>query len=121
MSQLPSAFVEVCIYEVKPEKTPEFEQLLQKVANHHRSFPGVRDVRYIKRTHRPRDFASARKGVPPSRLTRTPTFVTYVLYWELDDELAHGKATESGLEQFLSEFRRCLVTPPKVILGERIL
>jgi hypothetical protein len=113
-------FVEICIYEVKPEKTEEFEQLIERVAKHHRGFPSVKDVRYMKRTHRPASFASTKKGEPPIRLTRKPKSITYVLYWELDNEITHGKATRSGLECFFTEFVRCLVSAPKIILGERI-
>lgn len=118
MSKVP--FVEVCIYEVKPEKTEEFERLLERVAVHHRDFPGVRDVRYMKRTHRQGGFSSVKNGEPPIRLTRTMGSVTYVLYWELDSDMNHGKATKSGLEHFFKDFRRCLVSTPKIILGERI-
>jgi len=45
------SFVEVCIYEVKPDRTQEFEELVENVAKHHRDFPGVKEVKYIKRTH----------------------------------------------------------------------
>jgi len=114
------SFVEVCVYEVKAHKTEEFERLIERVAKHHGDSPGIRDVRYIKRTHRQGDFASVRKGEPPIRLTRAPKSVTYVLYWELDNEIAHAEATKSGLEHFFKEFTRCLVKPPKIILGERI-
>ncbi|MFA5771711.1 MAG: hypothetical protein WC974_03165 [Thermoplasmata archaeon] len=113
-------FIEVCIYEVRPNKTLEFENLIQRVADHHINFPGVKDVRYMKRTHRPGDFASVKKGEPAIKLTRAPKSVTYVLYWELDNEITHGKATKSGLEHFFKEFTRCLITTPKIILGERI-
>ena len=34
-----SSFVEVCIYEVKPEKLDEFEILINDVVEHHKSFP----------------------------------------------------------------------------------
>ncbi len=115
-----SSFVEVCIYEVKPEKVEQFEALVQRVAKHHREFPGVLDVRYIKRTHRQGDFASVKAGKPPIRLTRKPQSVTYILYWELRDEVVHGQATCSGLQQFFKEFTRCLITTPKIMLGERI-
>ena len=113
-------FVEICIYKVKPERTEEFEQLIQRVVDHHRAFPGVREVRYMRRTHRPRDFTSAKKGLPAIRLTRKPKEVTYALYWALDDEMVHGKATKSGLEHFFRDFTRCLVTTPSMILGQRI-
>jgi hypothetical protein len=120
MSGKLGSFVEVCIYKVKPDKTLEFEDLVARVVKHHREFPGVRDVRYVKRTHRSGDFASAKKGLPAIRLTRRPKEVTYVLYWELDDEVAHGEATKSGLEHFFRDFARCLVTTPNMILGQRI-
>ena len=113
-------FVEVCIYEDKPERTKEFEQLVERVAKHHRDFPGVKDVRYMKRTHRPSSFASAKKGEPPIRLTRKPKSISYILYWELNNEITHGNTTKSGLERFFREFVRCLVSAPKIILGERI-
>jgi hypothetical protein len=113
-------FVEVCIYEVKPDRTDEFESLLNNVAIHHRDCPGVLDVRYVKRTHRQGDFAAVKRGERPIRLTRKPKSVTYVLYWELESDIAHGKATQSGLEHFYSEFRGCLVKVPRIILGERL-
>ncbi|NIS80396.1 MAG: hypothetical protein GTO14_09365 [Anaerolineales bacterium] len=121
MTEHNRSFVEVCIYEVKPDRTEEFERLVERVAGHHREFPGVTDVRYIKRTHRQGDFASAKRGERPIRLSRKPKSVTYVLYWELEDDVAHGKATQSGLEHFYSDFRKCLIKAPKLILGERLL
>ena len=113
-------FVEVCIYDVKPGKADEFERLIERVAGHHRDAPGTVDVRWMKRTHRQADFASARRGEPPIRLTRAPKSVTYILYWELDSAVAHAAATKSGLEIFFRDFASCLVAPPKIILGERI-
>jgi hypothetical protein len=120
MSGKQGGFVEVCIYKVKPDKTLEFEDLVARVVKHHRGFPGVRDVRYVKRTHRPRDFTLAKKGHPAIKLTRRPKEVTYVLYRELDDAMTHGRATKSGLEHFFRDFARCLVTTPNMILGQRI-
>jgi hypothetical protein len=114
------SFVEVCIYKVKPERVEEFERLIGRVVEHHTAFPGVREVLYMKRTHRPRDFRSAKQGLPAIKLTRRPKEVTCVLYWELDDEITHGRATRSGLEHFFSDFTRCLVTTPSMILGQRI-
>jgi hypothetical protein len=113
-------FIEICLYEVKPDRTEEFEALIKKVSKHHSKFPGVKDVRYLKRTHRPVSFGGAKRAEPAIKLTRKPQSVTYVLYWELDDAIAHAKATQSGLKHFFKEFARCLVKPPKIILGERI-
>jgi len=75
-----STFSEICIYEVKPDKVDEFEKLIEEAAEHHKSFVGVTDVKYIKRTHRQKDFNSIKKGEPAIRLTRKPESVTYILY-----------------------------------------
>lgn len=114
------SFTEICIYEVKPTKADEFEKLIQEVAEHHKSFKGVLDVKYSKRTHRQKDFNAVKNGEPAIRLTRKPTSITYVLYWELENEIIHAKATKSGVEKFYKRFTRCLTTMPKIILGERI-
>ena len=113
-------FIEVCLYEVKPDKTEEFEELIRKVLKHHSEFPGVIDVRYMRRTHRPVDFGGAKRAEPAIKLTKKQDSITHILYWELKDAIVHAKATKSGLEHFFSEFRRCLIKPPKIILGERI-
>lgn len=120
MKQKKTNFVEVCLYEVKPEREEEFEDLVHRVWQHHTEYPGVIDVRYMKRTHRPTSFSGVKKGKPAIKLTRKPEVITYVLYWELDNEITHGKATQSGLNHFFKEFNRCLLKPPKIILGERI-
>jgi len=116
-----SHFVEVCIYDVRVEKEEMFEELIRKVIKHHTEFPGVFDVCYLKRTHRPTSFGGAKRGEPAIKLTRKPEALTYVLYWEVDNAQTHGKATKSGLKHFFKEFNRCLVKPPKMILGERII
>jgi len=115
-----SSFVEVCIYEVKPHKTEEFEQLLEDIKAHHSKALGCIDVRYMKRTHRQKDFQSVKNGEPAIKLTRKPKSVTYVLYWELTNVGKHADATKSGLEKFYKRFNRCLITMPKIILGDRI-
>ena len=115
-----NTFVETCIYEVKLNKVDEFEILIQEVAEHHKSFEGVIDVKYIKRTHRQKDFSSVKNGEPAIRLTRKLQSVTYILHWEIENELIHAEATKSGLERFYKRFNRCLTTMPKIILGERI-
>ena len=120
MNQHNKNFIEVCLYEVKPDKTEEFKALIRKVLKHHSEFPGVVDVRYMKRTHRPVDFGGAKRAEPAIILTKKQDSVSYILYWELKNAIVHANATKSGLEHFFSEFRRCLIKPPKIILGERI-
>ncbi len=42
------------------------------------------------------------------------------MYWTLEDEQAHARVSKLGLEQFYKRWNRCLITMPKIILGENI-
>ena len=113
-------FTEICIYEAKIEKQEEIEALMKEVAEFYRSLPGVIEVRYIKRTHRQKDFNAVKAGEPPIRLTRQIGKVTYVLYLVVEDEQAHARLYKPAMEMFYKRWTRCLITMPKIILGEMV-
>jgi hypothetical protein len=114
-------FNEICIYEAKIEKQDEIEALMKEVAEFYLSQQGVVDVKYIKRTHRQEDFNAVKEGKPPIRLTRYVGKVTYMLYWSLENEEAHARVSKLGLEKFYKRWNRCLVTMPKILLGENVV
>ena len=114
-------FNEICIYEAKIEKQEEIETLMREVAEFYRSLPGVIEVRYIKRTHRQKDFNAVKAGEPPIRLTRQVGKVTYVLYLVVEDEQAHANLYKPAMEKFYKRWTRCLLTMPKILLGENIV
>ena len=114
-------FNEICIYEVKLDKQEEIETLMREVAEYYRSQPGVIDVRYMKRTHRQKDFNAVKAGEPPIRLTRQVGKVTYMLHLVLEDEEAHGRLCQPALEKFYKRWNRCLLAMPKIYLGENIV
>jgi len=113
-------FYEVCIYEAKPHKADKIETLMHEVAEFYRAQAGVITVRYIKRTHRQKDFNAVKEGEPPVRLTRITDKITYVLYWELESAEAHAALCKPALEKFYKRWTRCLITMPKIILGESV-
>lgn len=114
-------FNEICIYEAKTEKQNEIEALMKEVAEFYLSQPGVIDVKYVKRTHRQKDFNAVKNGEPPVRLTKQTGKVTYILLWTLEDEAAHARVSKLGLEKFYRRWHRCLITMPKILLGENIV
>lgn len=114
-------FNEICIYEAKVIKQEEIEELMKEVAAFYLEQDGVIDVHYIKRTHRQKDFNAVKAGEPPIRLTRNVGKVTYVLYWVLEDEETHARISKVALEKFYKRWNRCLITTPKIILGENIV
>jgi len=114
-------FNEICIYEAKIEKQDEIETLMKEVAEFYMSLPGVIDVKYIKRTHRQKDFNAVKAGEPPIRLTRQVGKVTYMLYLVVEDENAHAALYKPAMEKFYKRWNRCLTTMPKIFLGENIV
>ena len=114
-------FNEICLYEAKVIKQEEIEELMKEVAAFYLEQDGVIDVHYIKRTHRQKDFNAVKAGEPPIRLTRNVGKVTYVLYWVLEDEETHARISKVALEKFYKRWNRCLITMPKIILGENIV
>lgn len=111
-------FYEICIYEAKPNREQEIETLMKEVAEFYKAQEGVVSVKYIKRTHRQKDFNAVKNGELPIRLTRVVDKITYVLYWELENEEAHAKCYIPAMEKFYKRWTRCLTTMPKIILGE---
>jgi len=114
-------FNEICIYEAKLDKQDEIEELMKEVAEFYRSQPGIIEVRYIKRTHRQKDFHAVKNGEPAIPLTRQIGKVTYVLYLVCASPEAHARLCKSALEKFYKRWTRCLTTMPKIILGENIV
>jgi len=114
-------FNEICIYEAKIEKQDEIEALMREVAEFYMRQPGVVDVKYIKRTHRQKDFNAVKAGEVPIKLTRYIGKVTYMLYLALDNEEAHANLAVVSLEKFYKRWNRCLTTMPKIYLGENIV
>lgn len=114
-------FNEICIYEAKLDKQDEIEELMKEVAEFYLTLPGVIDVKYIKRTHRQKDFNAVKNGEVPIRLTRYVDKITYVLYLVLENEEAHANLYVVGLEKFYKRWNRCLTTMPKIILGENVV
>jgi hypothetical protein len=114
-------FNEICVYYVKIDNQDEMETLMKEVAEFYMTQPGVIDVRYIKRTHRQKDFNAVKAGEVPVRLTRNVGKVTYLLHMVLENEQAHADLCVVALEKFYKRWNRCLITMPKIYLGENIV
>lgn len=114
-----SSFVEVAIYQVKPAKVDEFEQVLVEVIATQREQAGLIDVKYVKREYNI-DYEQIRDGLPPRKLTRIVKSVKYALIWEFDTKESFGKALQTLYEQYDKRINRCLIVPHDKLLGERI-
>ena len=113
-------FYEICIYQAKIEKQEILETLMKEVAEYYLQQKGVIDVKYIKRTHRQKDFNAMRTGLPPVRLQRQIDKVIYILYLVVENEQAHGDLAKLGYDKFYKRWPSCLIKMPTIYLGETI-
>ncbi|MEG2213911.1 MAG: hypothetical protein RRY35_08455, partial [Clostridiales bacterium] len=107
-------------YEAKIDQQTEIELLMKEVAKFYQAQSGVIRVTFIKRTHRQKDFNSAKEGEAPIRLIRNIGKITYVLHLILDNEETYAKVSKLATEKFYHRWDCCLISMPKTILGETI-
>lgn len=114
-------FNEICIYEAKIEKQDEIETLMKEMAVFYMQQQGVIDVSYIKRTHRQKNFNAVKTGELPVKLTRYQGKIIYVLHLTVENEEVHARVSALGLKMFYKRWTRCLITMPKIIIGQNIV
>ena len=85
------AFTEICIYQVKPKKTEEFEALMQEAKSFLEQQEGLLMLRLIKRGYRI-DMEQIKEGLAPLEIKRVVKSVKYMLYWEFDTKESYGAA-----------------------------
>lgn len=112
-------FTEICIYQVKPQKSEEFEELMKEVKPFLEEQEGLLLLRLMKRDHRI-DMEQIKDGLPPLKLTRIVKSVKYVLYWEFDTEESYGRAQKNLYNTYWKSIERCLIAPHDKYLGERL-
>jgi hypothetical protein len=117
---LTNSFVEVCVYDVKPDKVDEFEKLIPEILEFQKNYPDTIDIRYMKRTHRFTEYDEIKNGKPSKRIQKIIKSVKYIFYWELKDEIVHGQATKLFFEKYDKSLNKCLLMPGEKYLGERI-
>ena len=113
-------FSEISIYQVKPDKTEEFEAIMKEAVELMKVIDGCQMLRLIHRTHYIKDMNSIREGLPPDKVTRIVKCVRYALYWEFDAEGSYGKAQKQLYETYWKAIEKCLIVPHDKILGEVI-
>ena len=112
-------FTEICIYQVKPQKTEEFETLMLEAKNFLEKQEGLLLLRLVKRGYRI-DMDQIKEGLPPLKLTRVVKSVKYMLYWEFDSKESYGAAQKNLYDSYWKAIEKCLIVPHDKYLGERL-
>lgn len=112
-------FTEICIYQVKPQKTEEFEALMLEAKSLLEKQEGLRLLRLVKRGYRI-DMEQIREGFPPLEIKRIVKSVKYMLYWEFDSKESYGAAQKNLYDSYWKPIEKCLIVPHDKYLGEAV-
>ncbi len=110
-------FTEICIYQVKPQKTEEFETLMLEAKSLLEKQEGLLLLRLAKRSYHI-DMEQIKEGLPPLEITRIVKSVKYMLYWEFDSKESYGAAQKNLYESYWKPIEKCLIAPHDKYLGE---
>lgn len=113
------AFTEICIYQVKPQKTEEFEALMLEAKSLLEKQEGLRLLRLVKRGYRI-DMEQIREGFPPLEIKRIVKSVKYMFYWEFDSKESYGAAQKNLYDSYWKPIEKCLIVPHDKYLGEAV-
>lgn len=108
---------EVCVYQLKPDKTEAFEAIVKAVSKFFEENEDMLYHSFTKRTHRLESMETIRAGTPPKALTKVVKSVKYVMYFETVDPVMHGEVTKVFFERFDKEMSRCLLVPGDKYIG----
>ena len=101
-----NTFSEVKLYQVKPDKIHDFEQLISCIAEEQKQQEGCIDIKYMKRF-----YTLDGIGNPPRELTKIVKCVKYYSYWEFDNIENYGKANEWFFITYEKEIQKLLIMP----------
>ena len=107
-----STFAEVKLFQVKPDKLSEFEDLVTTMVQEQEKQQGSVCVKYMKRF-----FIFDKIGNPPRELTKIVKCVKYFSFWEFDNKENYAKATEWFFVKYNKELQRLLIMPFDINCG----
>ena len=107
-------FVEIKLFQVKPETIEQFEAIVDKMSAIQLACEGCISLKYFKRFY---TIDGVELGEPPRKLTKIVKCVKYYSYWEFDTKENYGKANKLFFEKYMRELQRILIAPFDISIG----
>lgn len=108
------SFVEIKLFQVKPEKTEQFEEMAERMSADQTKWEGCISIKYIKRFY---TIDRIELGNPPRELTKVVKCVKYYSCWEFDTKENYGKAIKLFFDCYMKDLQRLLISPFDISLG----
>ena len=112
------SFVEIKLFQVKPEETEQFEIMAEKMSADQMKWDGCISIKYVKRFY---TIDGIELGNPPRELTKVVKCVKYYSYWEFDTKENYGKAIKLFFDLYRKDLQRLLISPFDISLGYSLL
>lgn len=110
-------FTEMLLFQVRPDKTTEFEELISSLKAEQAEQDGCVGIRFFKRFY---TFDGVERGDPPRELTKIVKCVKYYAYWEFDSIKNCGKANGWFFESYYKRISKLLIMPFDINSGYSI-
>ncbi len=108
------SFAEIKLFQVKPDKTEQFEAMAERMSVDQAKWDGCISIRYIKRFY---TIDGIELGSPPRELTKVVKCVKYYSYWEFDSKENYGKAIKQFFDCYQKDLQKLLISPFDISLG----
>ncbi|MDD3244041.1 MAG: hypothetical protein PHD32_10005 [Eubacteriales bacterium] len=101
-------FTETMLFQVRPDRLDEFEELIQQIKAQQEDLPGCLSVKYIKRFY---TFDGVENGQPPRALTKIVKCVKYYSLLEFDTIENCGAANGWFFDHYAKDIMKLLIMP----------
>lgn len=108
------SFVEMKLFQVRPDKLEQFEALIRGVSANQLKCEGCLSLKYFKRFF---TIDGIELGEPPRELTKIVKCVRYYSFWEFDTKENYGGAIKAFFENYNKELQKLLIAPFDISLG----
>ncbi|HEY8390799.1 MAG TPA: hypothetical protein VIL26_07640 [Clostridia bacterium] len=108
-------FSEVKIFQVKPDKTAEFEELIKNISQEMQKLRGLIKTSCLKRF-----YIFDNINEPPRELTKIVKCVKYFMYSEFDCIQNYAYATKWLFDNYQKTLQRLLIAPFDINCGESV-
>lgn len=109
------SFSEVKLFQVKPDKLDEFENLVKEMLPLQKKLTGCIDIKYMKRF-----YVFDKIGEAPRPLTKIVKCVKYYSYCQFDTIENYTNATTWLFDEFYKRISKLLIMPFDIMSGESI-
>ena len=110
-------FSEVKLFQVRPGRYEQFEQLAESMLKKQEKQKGCVCVKYFKRFY---TIDGVELGEPPRELTRVVKCIKYYSFWEFDSKENYGAATKWFFESYMKPLQRLLIMPFDINIGDSL-